>query len=290
MKPFLIFIVMAFLAATWTGCTHTTSAKHRLAPESGTIIDQRRGKKISFRQLIQALEPARVIYAGEKHTRTADHAIQLRLLKALADRDPRLTVAMEMFARPYQSVLDLWSAGKLSWQDFLRKTHWYANWRFDAELYRPLLEEVRRRRLKLVALNIAFHIPAKIAVGGIENLSPAEKAQLPATIDYSYQEHRQYVKKIYTSHKLKGRDRFEDFYAAQCVWEEIMAQSIAENLAGGKMLAVIGNGHIYRKFGVPLRAFKRTRAPYATIYPANTGKDLPADVADFIWRVPNQRQ
>lgn len=230
-----------------------------------------------------SLSRAQVIYAGEKHTLAAHHAIQLKLLKALADKDPDLSVGMEMFARPYQPVLDLWSAGRLTWNQLLRKTHWYANWRFDAQLYRGLLEEIKRRRLKLVALNIAFHIPAKIAVGGIENLSPAEKAQLPVSIDYTNQAHRQYLKKIFESHKLKGRDSFADFYAAQCVWEEIMAQSIAENLGNKKMLVIIGNGHIYRKFGVPERAFKRTAAAYLTIYPATDTRDLPQDTADFIW-------
>ncbi len=281
MKPFPMLLVLLVLALSCSGCSQITSGKR--LPAAGTIIDRSTGLEISFGQLLEELLRVRVIYAGEKHTRACHHAIQLRLLKALADKDPDLMVGMEMFARPYQGVLDLWSAGKLTWEELLRKTHWYANWRFDAGLYRGLLEEIQRRRLKLVALNIAFHIPPKIAVGGIENLSPAEKARLPSSIDYGDARHRAYLKKIYEAHKLKGRDRFEDFYAAQCVWEEIMAQSIAENLGNGRMLVILGNGHIYRKFGVPRRAFRRTGAPYRTIYPAAGLKDLPQDVADFIW-------
>ena len=286
MKPFFILPILAGLAFCCTACSTVVSSSHGMPAENESIIDQSNGDRITFDQLLVRLAPARVIYSGEKHSSLSHHRIQLRLLKALADSDHNLVVGMEMFARPYQEVLDLWSAGKLTWEQLLRKTHWYANWRFDAELYRPVLEEVQRRKLKLVALNIAFHIPAKIAVGGIDNLSPPEKAQLPETIDYGYRDHRAYVKKVYDSHKLKGRDRFEDFYAAQCVWEEIMAQSIAENLAGGRMLVILGNGHIYRKFGVPDRAFKRTRAPFATIYPATRDEKLPKDVADFVWISP----
>ena len=133
--------------------------------------------------MLADLLTAAVVYVGEKHTSAAHHAVQLQLLRALHHQSPRLAVAMEMFDRSYQPVLDRWSAGQLDEDGFLRSTHWYANWRFDYALYREILAYVRDHRLRLVALNLPFNIPPKIRVGGIEHLSPYEKGFLPVEIE-----------------------------------------------------------------------------------------------------------
>ena len=87
-------------------------------------------------------------------------------------------------------------------------------------------------------------------------------------------------------HHLKGREDFEDFYAAQCAWEDGMAQAVADNLDKADMVVLAGNGHIRRKFGIPNRAFKRTRAPFSTVYLATPGAPLSRADADFIWITP----
>jgi uncharacterized iron-regulated protein len=84
-------------------------------------------------------------------------------------------------------------------------------------------------------------------------------------------------------HHLKGRDDFENFYAAQCAWEDGMAQRIAENLADDTMVVFVGDGHIRRKYGVPDRAFERNKAPFLTIYPVLPHQPVSLKDGDFIW-------
>jgi len=253
---------------------------------TGAIVDCAQGKTISFEQLIEKLEQVRVVYVGEQHTDRNDHEIQLRIIRALVEKGKNVRVGMEMFDHTYAAVLNRWSAGDLDWKTFLRKTNWYANWRYDDTLYRDILAYIQKRHLKLIGLNIPFCIPPKIATGGLDSLSPYERAQLPKTIDTTQPEHRAYVKKIYDFHHFKGRDNFEDFYAAQCAWEDGMAQAVADNLDQATMVVLAGNGHIKDKFGIPDRAFKRTRAPFATVYPAAAGTPLSRTDADFIWITP----
>jgi uncharacterized iron-regulated protein len=62
-----------------------------------------------------------------------------------------------------------------------------------------------------------------------------------------------------------------------------MADTIARHLSSGKMLVLAGNGHILRKFGIPNRAFKRTKAEYRTLYIAEAGGDIELSAADYIW-------
>ena len=139
-----------------------------------------------------------------------------------------------------------------------------------------------------MGLNIPFHIPAKVRVGGIENLRDDEKKHLPQSIDTSNTAHRDYVRQVFNQHHhhFKGGVKFEDFYAAQAVWEDAMAEAVAVNLNGKVMVVLAGNGHIQYKYGVPDRAFDRTGASFRTVYLAGVGDEVDLNIADFIWVTP----
>lgn len=253
----------------------------------GEIIDTGSGKSISFNQLIDALDKARVIYVGERHTSMKHHRKQLDVIRALVEKGKQVSVGMEMFDHTYQRQLDRWSAGEFAWEDFLRQVHWYANWKFSDALYKEILIYIKSRNLPLVGLNIPFHLPAKIAVGGIETLSRQERELLPAKIDLSNAEHRAYLETIYRMHNsIKGRNDFDNFYTAQCAWEDGMAQAIADNLKENIMVVIAGNGHIIHKFGIPNRAYSRTNAPFRTIYQTTPQSQVTLSDADFIWVSP----
>ena len=253
--------------------------------DAGTIISTQKAAAVSFEELLENIGTSRVIYVGEKHTSQEDHKIQLEVIQALFQKFPDLAVGMEMFDHSYQDVLDQWSAGKLDPGDFLRKVHWYANWRYDFSLYKDILNFVKENRLRLVGLNIPNHIPPKIREGGIDSLRNDEKKYLPQQIDLSNTDHRDYVQEVFENHRhhFRGMVEFENFYAAQSVWEDAMAEAIAENLNNDVMVVLVGNGHIQFKYGIPVRAFKRTGAAYTTIYPATIGTELGPDIADYIW-------
>lgn len=251
----------------------------------GAIIATGSGEPVSFEDLIEDLSSCRITYVGEKHTSAAHHKIQLKIIQAVYSKNPDMAVGMEMFDHTYQEVLDLWSAGKLDEAAFLRKVHWYANWRYDYALYRDILDFIKEHQIRLVALNIPGDITKKIRVGGIENLRDEEKKHLPKNIDLSYVAHRDYVQKVFEGHQhhFKGNVDFEDFYAAQAVWEDIMAEMIADNLADSVMVVLAGNGHIQFKYGIPDRAFKQTGVSFRTVYLEPAGSQVERDIADYIW-------
>ena len=249
----------------------------------GTIIAAQTGKEVSFDEMMADLNRHQIVLVGEKHTSTAHHAIQLKIIQTGFKSNHALVVGMEMFDRSYQSILDLWSAGVLDEEAFLRKTHWYANWRFDFALYRDILMFIKENRIKLVGLNIPTYIPGRIRVGGIDNLSISDKRYLPKEIDTSNTAHRNYVREVFDQHKFSDKVSFDDFYMAQCVWDEIMAESIAADLGSRKVIALMGNGHIQFKYGVPDRVQRRTGASVRTVYLASAGEEVKLDIGDFIW-------
>lgn len=248
-----------------------------------TIISTKTGKTVTFNQLMADLNRHQIIFVGEKHTNPAHHAIQQKIIETVFKSTPTMRVGMEMFDRSYQEVLNLWSAGVLDEETFLRKVHWYANWRFDFALYRNILLFIKENRIKIVALNIPFHIPARIRVGGIDNLSDTDRQYLPKEIDTSNTAHRDYAQNVFYQHHFKSNIKFDDFYMAQCVWDEIMAESIAANLGGNKIVVLAGKGHIQYKYGIPDRAFRRTGASFRTLYLVSAGEEIELGIADYIW-------
>ena len=249
----------------------------------GTIISAESGKEVTFDEMMKDLNRHQIIFVGEKHTNAAHHAIQLKIIQTAFKHNHDLVVGMEMFDRSYQEVLNLWTAGVLDEEAFLRKTHWYANWRYDFSLYRDILRFIKQNKIKLVALNIPFHIPGRIRVGGIDNLSISDKRYLPKEIDTANSAHRNFTRTVFDQHQFPDRIRFDDFYMAQCVWDEIMAESIARDLGSRKVIALLGNGHIQYKYGVPDRTFRRTGASFQTVYLAPAGAEVELTIGDFIW-------
>jgi len=253
--------------------------------KEGTIVSAKIGGPVSFDELIADLNDSRMIYIGEIHTSKAHHDIQLKIIRELYGKNPGLTVGMEMFDRTYQPLLDKWSEGILERKSFINRTHWYANWKYDFELYSDMLEFIKENKIKLTGLNIPFHIPAKISTGGIDSLSEDEKKYLPLNINRTDPAHREAVEKIFGRHKLKGRDDFENFYMAQCVWDDIMAETASNNMKDGIMVIIAGNGHVLR-YGIPGRAFARNGLPYRIIFLAPVGTVADMSHIDYIWVTP----
>jgi len=251
-----------------------------------TIISSELKKSISFETLMEDLSSTTVIYVGEHHTNKAHHDIQLKILASLFKKNPDLVVGLEMFSRPYQSVLDQWSTGKLDRQEFLEKTHWYANWKYDFELYSDLMEFIRENQIPLIALNIPPYITSNIAVGGLDNLLVSDWNYLPLIIDLSVNDHKDYINKIFSHHNAKGRENFDYFYAAQCVWEDSMAEAIADSIEDHPIIVFAGSGHLIRKYGIPYRVYFRKEAPFRTILPLGTERQTGLEVADYIWVSP----
>lgn len=283
----MAFLGAAYLCSVW-GCAavpnKATLKDMSQSFDEGTIISAKTGGAVSFETLMADVSTARIVYIGERHTNPMHHQVQLRVIKALFGRDASMAVGMEMFDRTYGSVLEQWSAGELDEKAFLEKTHWYANWRFNYGLYREVLDFIKSRNIRLVGLNMPFHIPPKIATGGIASLSEDERKHLPPAIDTSDAAHRAHVAEVFKHHPhMMGRDNFDYFYMAQCAWEDTMAESIALNLKEDRMVVLAGNGHIIRERGIPKRAFARTGAAFKTIYLVPVGDSAELSYADYIW-------
>lgn len=267
--------------------------------KEGRIVYLPTGIEVSEERLLDLLASARIIYVGEAHDSLEDHQVQLKILKGLWERfQGKIAVGMEMFRIPVQSDLDRWIEGRLGDKDFQKI--WYDNWRVDYGYYQALLTFIRENKIPLIALNAPHDIEVRVGVKGLMGLSPEDQKGLPE-IDRNDPYHRTVLQAIYKGHGagLKG---FEGFYDTMLLWDETMAESVAQYLkssagADHKMVVFAGGFHVNYGFGIPRRLFRRLQEPYKIVIPYAKGSpeekkmigvklpDLPLLLSDYVWVV-----
>ena len=300
--------IMTLVSVVLVGCSLTPGRTERptwlvqlervhgnLLP--GQIIEMNDQRPIAFQQLLDRLSNKRLVYVGETHNEAEHHDVQLEVLKGLHAKDTRLIIGMEMFERTFQSVLDEWTAGAIDQKALLRESEWLSRWKFDFYYYEKILGFAREHNVKILALNAPRELVRKVGEFGVNALSPGEKGMI-ASIDTSDNLHRDYLQRVFQRHHRSPGQTFQSFYEAQCVWDDTMAETISKFVTtpegeDKRIIVFCGAGHMIYKFGVPMRVFRKTPVPYATILPCTLkrirgefyGEGEPAfpPPADYLW-------
>jgi len=278
MKKFFpwVFLVIVF-GILFSGCvkkapppiwlSKISTLTSPIGPEE--ILRLPEGDPITFAQLLDDTSRTRVIFVGESHDQIEHHQIQLRLIQSLVAKGKEVAIAMEMFEGSQQPILDRWSQGVLTEEEFLKWVNWETKWGMDYELYKGILDEAKGHRLKVLALNVQRDLVRRVAQNGIKKLSTQDKKQLPE-MDLTDKQHHTYIKSIYKGHQGGSAEGFKNFYQAQSLWDEGMAETLSQFLKssdgeGKTVLVFAGSGHIVFGFGIPKRFYRRTSIPYQTI-------------------------
>lgn len=256
----------------------------------GQIVDIKEGKALSFEELIERIVSKDLIFIGEVHDNPEHHLIHVQILQALINCCSPLTVAMEFFQLQDQELLDRYLQGGVTESQFLKGVDWNGSWGYGYHLYRPLMLLARDKRIQVLAVNAPKEIVRKVARTGLEGLDVAERNQLPEDIDLSNEAHRAYLRQVHEQRAHQELGNFEYFYEAQCVWEETMANNIANHSRNKRQKLVVftGNGHIINKFGIPDRTIRRHPASMVTIlpYPLTEKTAIEKGTADYLWLTP----
>jgi uncharacterized iron-regulated protein len=234
--------------------------------------------------LIDKLADKRVVFVGEQHDRYEDHLNQLAVVAGLHEKDKDLAIGMEFFQQPFQPHLDAFIAGEISEKEMLRRTDYYERWRYDYRLYRPILRFAREHGIPLVALNLERELTEKVGDGGIESLSPEERARIPAEIDRDDVAYRQRVMAVFEHHPQKDNANFEHFLDVQLLWDEGMADRAARYLRENpskSMVILAGAGHVEHGQGIPKRLLRRVPSESAIVLNGSV-RNLEPGVADFL--------
>jgi uncharacterized iron-regulated protein len=232
--------------------------------------------------VIREVADKRIVYVGEVHDRFAHHAVQLLIIRELYEKNKNIAIGMEMFQRPFQKALDDYIAGRIDEREFLKKTEYFKRWGFDYNLYKPILDFAKEKGLPVVALNVRREILKKVSSGGIDSLSLEEMKEIPLEMDFSDDEYREWLKKVFKAHNRPDNRGFDFFLQSQLLWDETMAMSIYEFMKNNpdyQMVVIAGGGHLKHGWGIPSRVFRRNGYDYAIIL---NDANIEENIADYI--------
>jgi uncharacterized iron-regulated protein len=253
--------------------------KYRLASlEAGKLMDTASGETIAPEAAIDRfLKATDVFVVGEYHDHYACHEFQRDFIAALADKYPRLVVGLEFFQRGDDNLLEQWRLGKISEDELIRKSGWYARSALNFGYTRLILEEIRKRNIKVIGLNVPRDILHRVSTRGWESLSTGEKKLFP-TLAAANPDHEYFVRTTFGDLAVRVPLWFANVYNAQKCWDAVMAESMRSLLGrrefkGYKGVIIAGSGHVAYGLGIPFRyRLAEKKAKLVTVVPVKVGK------------------
>ena len=238
---------------------------------------------------LQAIGQAQVVYLGETHSDRADHAAQLEIIQAMAERG-EIAIALEMFQRPFQAQLDAYIADELTEAELIANSEYETRWGFDWELYAPILRYAKANQIPLIALNTPTEVTRQVARAGLESLEGEALTYIPplADIDTGNEAYRAWMEDVFSAHGDAGHSlNFENFFAAQVLWDETMAERVVQQLATEpeqQVIVLAGEGHIAYGYGIPSRVTRRLPGvTQASVKLLGADEAIESGLADFFW-------
>ncbi len=235
--------------------------------------DSKHKKFIDFETLVLRLSAADLVFIGEQHDDPATHRMELAVLEGIARRRDSVVLALEMFERDVQPLLNTYLTDGTSEEDFLKDSRPWKNYASD---YRPLVELARTRNWPVVASNVPRSLASLVGRAGLvalDTLAATSRAQLAETIacpEDAYYEKFAKVMGDLSSHGPAPpngeapKARLLRMYQAQCVKDETMGESVARVWRSGR-LVVHYNGAFHSDFRLGSAARAQRRAPEASL-------------------------
>ncbi|MGD8563053.1 MAG: ChaN family lipoprotein [Desulfarculaceae bacterium] len=233
-----------------------------IPPPRGTVLSFPSGEVLPPPQFQTRLSSSQVILVGETHNHQDHHSLQLEILKQIQAPPGKLVVGIEWLDHTNQPLCDELSQGLLEVNRFAELVNWKQKWGFPLEMYAPIFEEIKNRRLKLVALNAPAAVIRKIARQGIDALTAQERAQLAPAMAVDDPAYQQRLASQYQAHGFKDPSKERSFFLAQVARDETMAYYLAKALSpwpdsGKKAVVFTGSGHLAHGLGLPPRVARR---------------------------------
>ncbi len=269
----------------------------------GVILSARKGKPIAFSRMIQEMAEASFIFIGESHDSLTMHDNQLKIIEALWEKDKNIAIGLEMLPRETQPILNEWTQGLLTEEDFLRRVEWYVHWNMNFGFYKRIFDLAKEKGIPLYALNAPRSLITKIRMGGWDSLTEEEKKLIPPP-DLSSTEHRLLIRTIFETTELppqmrgEGLDQaFEGLYRAQAAWNEVMAANavLFAEPEKRKMVVLAGSGHLLYKLGLNRRVQEKIKVPSKTVIMVPVAAEkkfisVARSLADYIWGIEKEKQ
>lgn len=280
-------------------CLAAPRGAHAQPDTAFVALDTRTGQTVSLDRMADSLSRFDVVFLGEQHDDPVTHQAQAALLRLIGERRRDVILALEMFERDVQPLVDEYVAGRVPEADFLAQSRPWPNYASD---YRPLVEIARANRWPVAAGNVPRPIAASVSRSGMQAAMAMDPAQWRLfAADRRCAPEGEYFRRFgeamggmggHGAAADAGESPLVRFYAAQCLKDETMAESItrAREAWPGRMVVHVNGGfHSERRLGTVERTVRRLpQARIATVLmvpvpdPARADRTEAAALADYV--------
>lgn len=187
-----------------------------------------KGKKVTYKQMVDAAAKADVVLFGEHHDNAIIHWLELEFTKDLAQQKP-LVLGAEMIEADNQKELDSYLKSEINQKAFDTLARLWSNHKTD---YKPLTDFAKERNYPFIATNVPRRYASMVYKKGfaaLDTLPANEKAwmaPLPILYDATLPG---YVKML----EMMGGHGGDNLPKAQAMKDATMAHFIAANLKPG---------------------------------------------------------
>lgn len=254
------------------------------------LVSTRSDQVVSVAAAADELVRADVVVFGEDHEAGPVHRMHHELLAALHARRPELVIAMEMFERDVQQQVLLYLNGLTDEGDFRASARPWPNYASD---YRPVIEFARQHRLVVLAANAPRSLAKQAAEKGVASvLGDVNVARETSAPEDEYYD--AFVEAMHGHVGAEGDGAMQRLYAAQCLKDDTMAETIADHLRAAakdvladptkRPLVVLICGRMHSDYGRGVVARIKSRLPGADVRVLSS--EVVADLSAGIYRSP----
>ena len=286
-------LILSALLAMIAGCAKPAAETPLwVSPPPGSFLAAD-ASPLSDSTVVAMARETDFILMGESHTNPCDHAVQARLIEALARSGLRFSIGLEMLPVTSQPVLDRFNDRRITAADLGEEVGWEKLWGYSYSLYRPIFELAEKFDLPVAGLNIPRQTLVTFRDKGNAGLTQTDRDALPRRIIPASPAQKRALKmqvELHQTMRTAGQpqpapktdtapekakapvpgtppsmDAMADkFYLVQSLWDSMMAeQALAwQRRLRQPMLILTGGGHVEHGWGIEYRL--RTLDPQAT--------------------------
>lgn len=275
-----LLLAMVFILSSGGAIRAADVPEARQAPDLERVvrvIDTLAGKEITLQELARRLALADMVFLGETHLDRTTHRLQHWLYdELLARRKGRVVLAMEMFERDVQSVVDDYLADRIDRAAFLEKSRPWSNYRSD---YEPMVVAAKRAKAPVIAANFPRWLARKIRDReSLEAISEEERRWVPTELFPNSAAYWNRFDRAVRGH-LGGASQTpeERIYSTQCLWDNAMGEACAlalERFPDHQVVHVNGGFHTAHGEGTAAQFARRRPSARMVTVQINPTSDL----------------
>ncbi len=212
-------------------------------------------RAVNVAELAAVLVDYDVVIFGEIHRHPGVHLQELKLLRALVERDPHWILSLEQFERDAQGVVNDYLAGRIGERALIDKGHAWDNYPTS---YRPLLLYAREHQLPVIAAEAPGWSIGCIGQYGadiLDQFTPTERSWVARDLHVTSDAYRDKYMEFQSGSATHGgggattpeaRLKSERSFTAQVARDDTMAESIIlarQQYPGRKVLHLTGTFH-----------------------------------------------